>query len=179
MPADSIVLLGNSGAGKDTTYAALDVANPTKYYNAKFALLSKTITAKVFNLEVRELEDKELRAKPSKTYAGLSAIDLLTVLYKGITPSLEQAHVHFLLSIIPDGKIPVFTDIRREHELMAVLKNYSHTVIIKLESDTAPEGENDGDISSLYPDYIIERDTQHPYTPEMIAALVEKLANEF
>lgn len=176
MPADSIVLLGNSGAGKDTTYAALDVANPTKYYNAKFALLSKTITAKVFNLEVRELEDKELRTKPSKTYAGLSPLDLLTVLYKGITPSLEQAHVHFLLSIIPDGKIPVFTDIRREHELMAVLQNYKHTVIIKLESDTAPEGVNDGEISALYPDYIIERDS---YTPDVIAALVEKLANEF
>lgn len=176
MSADSIVLLGNTGAGKDTTFVALNVANPTKYYNAKFALLSKTITAKVFNLEVRELEDKELRTKPSKTYSGLSPLDLLTVLYKGITPSLEEAHVHFLLDLIPDGKIPVFTDIRREHELMAVLRNYEHTIIIKLESDTAPEGENDGDISSLYPDYIIERD---PYTPEQIAALVEKLANEF
>lgn len=144
---DAIVLLGYSGVGKDTTFAALDARHPGTYTNAKFGALAKQLTAIIYDCPPKALENKDFRTQTRRF--GLTPLDVLTVLYKGCTPELTEAHVNYCLVNIEPELIPVFTDVRRMQEAKAVESHYSRPLFVYLWSSNVSEGINDGEVEAI------------------------------
>lgn len=120
----ALVLLGNSGVGKDTLAALLAQENPVrKTFNAKFSAFAKGLVADALQVPVSRWEDKNWRN--TRIYGSLTPLDLLQVLYFGSlgdsNPSyrFQQACLSYISNRIyvqkPD--LVVFTDLRKPEEV--------------------------------------------------------------
>lgn len=141
MKHDAIVLLGYSGVGKDTAFAELNNRRRGKYTNVKFGLLAKTLVANILGIQVQQLEDRQLRE--SKVIYGLSPNEILTVLFRGCTPALTEAHLSYAFDNLDDDKLPVFTDVRRWNEAEAINERYSNPLYFLLWCNQVECGDND------------------------------------
>lgn len=178
MKLDAIVLLGYSGVGKDTTFAALDSLCPHVFTNVKFGRLAKELTAKAFDIDVSELEDKELRKQGRHNWCGLSPLDLLTVLYRGITPELTKAHISYALMSVNQDYIPVFTDIRRHEEAEAVKQTYSNVSWVYLWGSGIEPGVNDSDVEAVACVYQAAIVYREGFTSAQVAYKILEIAND-
>ena len=174
MKHDAIVILGFSGAGKDTTFAALNSAHPGRFTNVKFGALAKQLTANALGISLSVTEDKELRKLPSNY--GISAFDLLTVLFQGCNESLTEAHIRYALDNISHDKIPVFTDVRRSVEAYAICREFRNPLFLWLMTTHAISDVNDKEIMSIVHNFcthIIHRLD----TPESTVKTIEAILN--
>jgi hypothetical protein len=135
--------------------------------NVKFSALSKRLVASALDLPYRATEDRDFRTEfcATRTFGvetDLSILDLLNVLYYGMESGTEagsrmvQAGIKYALAIAKYSRYPVFTDIRRQLELHAVLECYPNCKIVRLikEGEELQEPEaGDEQLQYLY-DYV-------------------------
>jgi hypothetical protein len=150
---DAIVLLGVSGAGKDTIAQRL-LQDYNQLKLVKFSALPKLIVASLFKATVENLENKEWRTTQKLELGDYSfsvtPFDLLTSLFKGSHgTALATAQIEYALNNIGDGNIPVFTDTRRKQEFDEVCKLFNPIVIYLSRTDLDP-GVNDGELEILW-----------------------------
>lgn len=151
-PCNAIVLLGFSGAGKDT-HANMLVEECSGVVNAKFGAFNKHIVAKLFKVPPSMLDDHTWRTTAKLVVDGritqVTAFDLLTALFRGSKGTvIEQEHLKHTRSMVGDC-LPVFTDIRRVREFDAVLEDYNPLVIYLSRNDVS-QGANDFEIGEVW-----------------------------
>jgi len=151
-PCDSLVLLGYSGAGKDTLASLLEREFPGCSI-VKFAALIKKLVAKLWGVDPSLLEDKQWRLATHFILDGhpikLTPMDLLSALYHGAPHSnLALANIEVALASIPAGSFPVFTDIRRQLELDAVFRFFQPRIVWLSRPNVGP-GPNDHELLNL------------------------------
>jgi len=152
-PCDSLVLLGYSGAGKDTLASLLEREFPGCTITIKFSCLTKQLVAKLWGVDPCMLENKQWRSATHYIFDGhpikLTPMDLLSALYHGALHSnLALANIEVALASIPPGSFPVFTDIRRQLELDAVLRFYQPRIVWLVRPNVGP-GPNDHELLEL------------------------------
>ena len=162
----ALVLLGRHRTGKDTMANLLEFAY-NRVINVKFSALSKRLVASALDLPYSATEDRHFRSEycATKTFGvetDLSILDLLNVLYYGMESDTEAASrmvsagIKYALTVAEGAYHPVFTDIRRQLELDAVLERYPNCKIVRLTKEgeelQAPEA-GDEQLQYLF-DYI-------------------------
>lgn len=149
-----LVLLGYSGAGKDTIASALSSLYPGLTANVKFSELTKRIIANLYGVEYEKLNDKDWRSTAplsiDSTLTRVTPLDLLTALFKGSPGTqLHQENIEFALSRIPQHTLPIFTDVRRTHEFHCITQSVCMVYTVHLRADFLGAGTNDGDVDAI------------------------------
>jgi hypothetical protein len=149
MSITALVLLGVSGAGKDTIASHFPNSS-----NIKFSALTKILVARAFGVEEEKLEDKEWRNTSSLSINGeqifLSAFDLLSALYHGAPSTrLAQANIEWAMKQAKASTFPIFTDVRRVLEMKAVVEAFTPLVILLSRPGATPTT-NDKDIMKVF-----------------------------
>lgn len=176
---NAIVLIGNSGVGKDTVANMLIRDYPGVFVNVKFSSLTKAIfaqlgftEAQVNGTDKEKVREQTLVINDKET--GVSLLDLLVSLFHGShKTNLHRANITWALNSIPSGSIPIFTDVRRADEMQAVRKNYT-PLVIKLYSPDIIPGAADAEIASLAWDFQVNRlNNQQHKTYDEVRKLAE------
>lgn len=181
-----LVLLGHHGVGKDTLCGMMQAARPG-VVNAKFGALNKRFVAEMLNVGPSALEDREWRSGHNlmQTFGvpnqSLSPLDLLNVLYQGLQSSspsadrLRAAHTAYTLQKAKEGKLAVFTDVRNEHEMLAIYTEFN-PVVIYIRDNLVPPSEGDENVQSLAKSFANGELWRVPGQPlQTLAALVHLL----
>jgi hypothetical protein len=148
------VLLGYSGVGKDTLASLLEREfTGCSIIIIKFSCLTKQLVAKLWGVDPSLLENKQWRAATHYIVDGhpikLTPMDLLSALYHGAPFSnLSLANIEVALASIKPGSFPVFTDIRRQLELDAVLRFWQPRIVWLSRPNVGP-GPNDHELVEL------------------------------
>jgi hypothetical protein len=141
MKYDSLVLLGVGNSGKDTVYQKFANLQPNSV-NIKFSSFSKHLLGWLMGIPQDYFENKELRTQYKVALDNLEGsfeyrspvclLDLVNALYFGgeRVPTLLQAGVEYAHAQVTPDCFPVFTDIRRQHELDSVLQKYTPLVVL-------------------------------------------------
>lgn len=157
---NAVILLGYHGVGKDTLANRL-IKDNSAFVNIKMSKMYKDLLQHTLGLTEAEINGTDLakvREAPISICANIgeelnfpfSALDILNLLFQGsrVDSRFVDSHVTYALDSIPEGKIPVFTDIRRIEEYEAVCRNFN-PVIIFLKDKDVPPGDTDGNIPQL------------------------------
>jgi hypothetical protein len=184
MSINALVLLGFSGAGKDTIASHFPSSS-----NIKFSALTKLLVARAFGVEEEKLEDKEWRNTSSLFISGeqisLSAFDLLSALYHGAPSTrLAQANIEWAMKQAKASPFPIFTDVRRVLEMKAVVEAFTPLVVFLSRQGVKPAA-NDKDIRKVFewcckqPIVAVTLDNSFSVeqTTEQIKALIQTLNN--
>jgi hypothetical protein len=155
----ALVLLGNHGAGKDTVANAL-MSRYKGFENIKFGSLCKKIVAEAFDIDPAVTEHRVNRTISGimTTFGifgnSLCALDMLNVLFEGskgnsqAAVNFREASIQYAMHRANLALVPIFTDVRREQEMEAVVAAYRPTVIHLL-SDKAPLTHGDEAVASV------------------------------
>jgi hypothetical protein len=184
MSINALVLLGFSGAGKDTIASHFPNSS-----NIKFSALTKNLAARVFGVEADKMEDKEWRNTCSLSLNGeqisLSAFDLLSALYHGAPSTrLAQANIEWAMKQAKASTFPIFTDVRRVLEMKAVVEAFTPLVVLLSRPGATPTA-NDKEIMKAFEWCCkqpiiaarIENSFSVEQTTEQIKALIQTLNN--
>lgn len=138
----ALVLLGYSGAGKDTLVKLLQARFGKEVGNCKFGEFNKRLVANMCNVPLSYMEDKHwrtthnvMRTEFGTPQATLTPFDLLTLLFQaGSSDSLaalthRTAYQKFTIARAAQFRCPVFTDIRHPTELELVQQTFDASLI--------------------------------------------------
>ena len=147
----AIILLGESGIGKDHLFKSLSTTYPN-IQNVKFTTYAKTLVSRAFNVSPSLMDDKEWRTQ-NLPGIELSPLDLLLTLYHGARnyPKFSDANIKYTLDSIVDGFIPVFTDVRRVKEANAIKEAFDEVHWFRLYCHGVDAKEADGDLGIIVP----------------------------
>ena len=119
-----VVLMGVSGAGKDTIFSALNAC--TKMVNIKFAAPMKRMMEYVYSLPPCSLEERDLRTYRIPGHPdGITYGEMMVRCYKyfpAIDPMMMVRKVWLEAADAVKDSPVVFTDIRNHEEVKAVLE---------------------------------------------------------
>lgn len=139
----ALVLLGYSGTGKDTLANLAIARYGDSVGNCKFGEFNKRIAALALSVPPSYFEDKHWRVTHDvlscefdvDSHIHLSPFDLLSVLFVGGNSNTEvgahwrQCYQNYTISKAGYYKLPVFTDIRSETELVKVKSCFDACVV--------------------------------------------------
>jgi hypothetical protein len=162
---DSIVLLGYSGAGKDTLTQLLLDKYPGKFANVKFSALTKSLLG-LIGFTPEQLDGRDVAKVREQTLTidnkstGVSLLDLLATLFHGARKTnLHRANIKWALDNIPANVVPVFTDVRRIAEYEALLRKFPNPLIISISDSKLLPGVADEEVDSFLCDIRLIRTT--------------------
>jgi hypothetical protein len=139
MKPPALVLIGYSGVGKDTL-ANLLAARYSGISTHKFSGFTKSLVASALSVPKSYLEDKSWRTthnfgKDWDLESHFSPLDLLALLFQATeldTPEaqrLKDMNVEYCIKLALQCSKPIFTDVRREHEMRALQQHFSPFVV--------------------------------------------------
>ena len=148
----ALVLLGYSGAGKDTLANLAIARYGDSVGNCKFGEFNKRIAALALNVPPSYFEDKHWRITHNvlktefnvDSHVHLSPFDLLSVLFVGGSSNTEvgihwqRCYQNYTINKAAHYKLPIFTDIRHPNELACVKGCYDTLVVELLVQDSTP-----------------------------------------
>lgn len=147
----ALVLLGNSGVGKDTICSLFLQEFPNAAVNVKFGSLGKRIAADLFNTVTERMENKEWRETVRWQEQWFTPMDLLTTLFHGCKhcPAMMEANIKFALANAPKDKLLICTDLRRPEEYEALCREVDCVDLVHLSSRDVPKGVNDDKLNLI------------------------------
>lgn len=148
---NALVLLGQSGVGKDAIANALCRDNDG-LVNTKFAVIAKHLLADCLCLSDADMENKKAREAYTFNVRGyrteLTLLGLLDVMFQGCEgTALERDKFNYALHRIGD-KTPVFTDVRSLAEVDFIQKHYN-ALVIRIYADHIPTGISDQQLDAV------------------------------
>ena len=134
----ALVLLGYSGAGKDTLVKLAQARFGSHVGNCKFGEFNKRLVASICDVPLSYMEDKHWRSTHNlmrtafgTPEASLTPFELLTSLFVGGTSNEPHrlAYQKFTVAQAKRFQCPVFTDIRHRSELTLVQQEFETSVV--------------------------------------------------
>lgn len=158
----ALVLIGYSGVGKDTL-ASLLSARYSGITIHKFSGFTKSLVASALYVPKSYLEDKRWRTthnfgKNWDLDCHFSPLDLLALLFQATeldSPEAERLkaiNVEYCIKLALQCCKPIFTDVRREHE-MSALQNHFSTTVVHLTREGNKQGVSDSFVDALATNY--------------------------
>lgn len=158
MKPPALVLIGYSGVGKDTL-ANLLAARYSGISIHKFSGFTKSLVAASLDVPKSYLEDKNWRSthnfgKDWDLEVHFSPLDLLALLFQATeldSPEAERLkalNVEYCIKLALQCTKPIFTDVRRDHE-MSALQNHFSTTVVYLTRDNISQGVSDSFVDAL------------------------------
>lgn len=149
---NALVLLGQSGAGKDAIANSLCRDNPGMF-NTKFSVIAKHLFADWLGLDDDDLNNKKLRTEYTFNVRGyqteMSLLDVLDVMFRGCSgTALERDKFAYTMHRIGD-RTPIFTDVRSRKEVTFIREHYN-ALTIRIYADHIPMGISDDNLSEVW-----------------------------
>lgn len=148
----AIVLLGNSGVGKDTIANRLCFENPA-YKNIKFSAIIKHLFSDWLDLDDDDIENKKLRCEYNFNVRGYQTIstllDLLDVTFRGCPGTTLETDKLAYAKQRCEGYTPIFTDCRSVAESEWIHYNFS-PIYIHLYRPSVEPGISDENVNQVW-----------------------------
>ena len=122
------IVLGYSGAGKDTFARALAEQDPT-IVNVKWSAPMKQAIALLYGINPDQLEDREFRQQivPGRAFTWLELMIRTAKHFRQVDEKIMFPQTLAKLERLKaEGLTPAFTDIRFPNELFVVLRRYAN-----------------------------------------------------